>query len=264
MEDNGHDPLEGVTPDGMIVTGAHTSRIVAEFRPVLDEAVDRLSSFDEGYSLYVYGSVATGTASVGRSDVDLVTVGLDAQSAQKLGETLSEKFRNLCRSVEIGAGQRLSYDGTSDESYGNRVFLRHYCVHLAGPDIRKELHDFPADTAAARGFNGDIGIAADKWRADLSDSKDLASLVRRISRKTLYAISSLVSIHDRTWTTDRVTASKRWREIMPEVCSEIDTLVLWGNTLTPALSREEVQNMLGGFITKVVDDFNEQIGLWKP
>lgn len=68
-----HDPLEGVTTNGMITTGAHQSRLAREFRPALDAAIEQVSSLSEDYSLYVYGSVATGTAQVGRSDVDLMT-----------------------------------------------------------------------------------------------------------------------------------------------------------------------------------------------
>ena len=168
----GHDPLEGVTSAGMIVTGAHRSRVPVDFKPVIDKAVERLGSFEGAHSLYVYGSVATGTARVGYSDVDLVTVGLDAATSRRLGETLSVDFPKLCRGVEVGAAQASAYWGSDDKAYGNRVFLRHYCVHLAGPDIGDGLPDFPADQAAARGFNGDIGLYADRWRTELLRSAD--------------------------------------------------------------------------------------------
>ena len=124
----GHDPLEGVTSAGMIVTGADRGRIPVDFKPVIDNAVERLGSFEGAHSLYVYGSVATGTARVGYSDVDLVTVGLDAATSRRLGETLSADFPKLCRSVEVGAAQPSAYRGSDDKAYGNRVFLRHYCV----------------------------------------------------------------------------------------------------------------------------------------
>jgi hypothetical protein len=52
--------------------------------------------------------------------------------------------------------QRSNFSHESDEAYGGRVFLRHYCVHLVGPDLHSALPDFTADVRAARGFNGDI------------------------------------------------------------------------------------------------------------
>ena len=53
---------------------------------------------------------------------------------------------------------------SSDESYGNRVFLRHYCVLLAGSDAHRPKHDFAGDRRAARGFNGDIAQHVQRWR----------------------------------------------------------------------------------------------------
>lgn len=254
-----HDPLEGVAPDGTIVTGAHQSRLVPEFCPILKEAMRRLPS---EVSLYVYGSVANGTAKIGESDVDLVTVGLDSESSQDLGAELSDEFSSLCRGVEIGPGQSKSYEGSDDESYGNRIFLRHYCVHLAGPDIRSEFPDYPADKYAARGFNGDIKICFDRWRAELEGDGDRASLGRKIARKTLFAVTGLVSINDQTWTTDRITAARRWGQVTPELCEDLNMLVLWSENGTQNVSKYEIQKMLDGAISKVVTDFSSRIGLW--
>ena len=73
----GHDPLEGISANGTIVTGASPHRMAPAFKPVILSAVERVSALSGRHSLYVYGSVATGTARVGPSDVDLLTVGLE-------------------------------------------------------------------------------------------------------------------------------------------------------------------------------------------
>lgn len=75
------DPDEGVSPEGTIVTGARRDRVPAVFERVLAVAADELSSLPE-VSLYVYGSVATGQARVGRSDVDLMSIGLPVEDAR--------------------------------------------------------------------------------------------------------------------------------------------------------------------------------------
>lgn len=123
----------------MIVTGASRRRIAPEFQAVIARAVERVSAVGPSHSVYVYGSVATGTARVGSSDVDLVTVGLDSATAARIGKDLSAEFASLCRGVDIGAAQLSDYDGPGAEAYGNRVFLRHYCVHLAGLDVGIDL-----------------------------------------------------------------------------------------------------------------------------
>lgn len=258
---SGHDPLEGRDAAGMITTGAHRRHVPAAFEPVLEAAVQRLAQAPGTPSLYVYGSVATGMARVGRSDVDLMTVGLDAALAGAWGRELSTAFAGLCRGVEIGAAEARHYEGPGDEAHGNRVFLRHYGVHLAGPDPRAALPDQPADRAAARGFNGDIGQRAAQWRRQMADA-DPAALARRLARKTLFAVAGLVSLHDTVWTTDRVAAAHRWSLLRPELADALVTLVAWGDGPPAAPSRGEIDAALAGVVASVVADFQASIGLW--
>jgi hypothetical protein len=93
--------------------------------------------------------------------VDFLTVGLPADKAARLGSELTAEFESLCRGVEIAAAQADDLAGSGDEAYGMRVFVKHYCVHLAGPDRSADLPAYPADARAARGFNGDI--AGHSW-----------------------------------------------------------------------------------------------------
>lgn len=93
------DPDEGVAADGTIRTGAQRDRVPALFEPVLTDAVACLG--DASASLYVYGSVANGTARPGLSDVDLLSIGLpDAVSCE---QRLSAQYADRCRAVEVVA-----------------------------------------------------------------------------------------------------------------------------------------------------------------
>ena len=143
-----------------------------------------------------------------------------------------------------------------------RVFLRHYCVHLAGPDVGLDLPDFRADKAAARGFNGDIGLCADRWCKELVRTPYPVLLGRRVARKTLLAVAGLVSVHDAIWTTDRVAAAWRWGELKPELAGSLRELVRWSGTLTTGPSPSEVDVALGGVVADVVDEFRRTMGLW--
>lgn len=258
----GHDPLEGLTAGGMIATGARRDGVSSVFEPIIQDAIAQVGAMQGSPSLYLYGSVATGMARVGRSDVDLMTIGLDPESALRMGRDLSVTYTTLCRGVEVGPAQLSDYAGPSDEVYGNRVFLRHYCVHLAGPDVRSGLPDFPANATAARGFNGDIGQWIGRWRTEVIREPYTASLGRRIARKTLVAVAGLVSIHDSTWTTDKVAAARRWGAIRPELEAGLQELVGWsdGETTPPLQSR--VRACLEGIVAEIVEDFRHRIGLW--
>jgi hypothetical protein len=163
--------------------------------------------------------------------------------------------------VEVAVAQPNDFSGETDEEYGGRVFLRHYCVHLVGPDLHSELPNFAADVRAARGFNGDIAQNARRWRKELDDGHDPVALSRRLARKSLLAVAGLVSVHDDTWTTDRTTAAARWAEIEPTLTDDLDMLLAWSrDNATP--DRQSVEAALDGVVTHITDSFEASIGLW--
>lgn len=254
------DPDEGVAADGTIRTGALRDRVPAAFEPVLADAV--AFARGSGASLYVYGSVANGTVRPGSSDVDLLSIGLPG--AAVLGELLSARYADRCRGVEVAAAAVGDLAGDTDAAYGYRVFLRHYCVHLAGPDPSAALQAYPADVRAARGFNGDIGEHLARWRDELESGTLAANrLGVRIARKTLLAVAGLASIHDHTWTTARSRAVRRWSEVNPDLAVHLDRLLGWAAGERDP-SSEEVRNALadGGIVEVIVERFAHLIGLW--
>jgi hypothetical protein len=259
------DPGEGVAADGTITTGVARSRVPQPFEPVLSAAVEAIAEAGRDASAYLYGSVATGQARHARSDVDLLTVGLGPELAAELGGELSSQFSGLCRGVEIAAAMPGDLAGGSDEAYGFRVFLRHYCVHLAGPDPAAALPAFPADARAARGFNGDIGRYLPRWRQQLESGTVAADLLgTRIARKTLLAVAGLVSVHDRTWTTSRPRAAQRWSEVDPGLAADLSQLLSWADHgRQPELTEVQLALNSDGIVAAIAQRFATLIGLWE-
>lgn len=255
------DPGEGVAADGTITTGVDRCLVPEPFEPALSTAVAVIAEAASEASVYLYGSVATGRARQSHSDVDLLTVGLDTGRAAELGRDLSRQFSGLCRGIEIAAMTPGDVASETDEGYGNRVFLRHYCVHLAGPDHASRLPRFLADARAARGFNGDIARHAARWRDMLAAGGEPQRVGRRLARKTLLAVAGQVSIHDAAWTTDRALAADRWAEIEPELRAALQALLAWsdGQALP---GRHEALRMLDVPIPRIIAGFAETIGLW--
>lgn len=254
------DPDEGMAADGTIRTGAHRDRVPASFEPVLTDAVAFLG--ESGASLYVYGSVANGTAHPGSSDVDLLSIGLP--DAAIVGQRLSARYAGRCRGVEVVAATAADFPGDTDAAYGYRVFLRHYCVHLAGPDPSTALPAFPADARAARGFNGDLDQHLGRWRQALGSGTVAADLLGvRAARKTLLAVAGLVSVRDHTWTTSRSRAVRRWSELEPGLAAQLGRLHSWAERERHP-SREEVERALtdDGIVSAIVERFASLIGLW--
>jgi uncharacterized protein len=258
------DPDEGVTADGTIRTGARRDRVPAVFEPVLTDAITflRQPGTPDGASLYVYGSVANGTARPGSSDVDLLSI--DLPDALGIGRRLSARYADRCRGVEVASATTADLAGDHDEAYGFRVFLCHYCIHLAGPDRSAGLPAFPADARAARGFNGDIAQFLSRWQRELDIGTTATGLLGiRIARKTLLAVAGLVSIHDGTWTTNRAYAAHRWGQIEPGLASPLTRLRSWAEREQQP-ERGEIRNALaaGGIVPAIVQRFTTTIGLW--
>lgn len=262
------DPQEGVGPGGEIRTGADRSRVGDVFEPVLAACVRGISEVDALASTYVYGSVATGTARLGTSDVDVLAVGLPLDPARALQRKLSEQFRSLCRGVEIAVGSQEDFLGDGDQAYGGRVFLRHYCVYLAGPELNLGMNAFPADARAVRGFNGDIRSSRDAWvdaarNATVTGAPEPGVLGRRVARKTLLAVAGLVSVHDATWTTDRGLAARRWGQVRPAQVDGLEQLLSWSEGETTANWKQlKAALSAGAIIDLVADDFRDMVGLW--
>jgi uncharacterized protein len=250
-----HDPHEGVTPSGMIRTGVTRGSMAPVYAPALEAAVETVAG---RASLYVYGSVTTGAAVVPTSDVDLLSVGLTASEAGRISADLSVRFSDRCREVSLAPASWEDLDAPTDEGYGLRVFLRHYCVHLAGADPADGLPGFGADARAARGFNGDIAGHLHGWRSALQGDAEVARLGTRIARKTLLAVAGLISLRDATWSTDRRACAVRWNELEPGI--PLDALVAWLDT--PPGDRDAIRPVLEGPVAAVVRAFESEVGLW--
>jgi uncharacterized protein len=166
--------------------------------------------------------------------------------------------------VEVAAATAGDLAGDSDAAYGYRIFLRHYCVHLAGPDPSAPLSAFPADARAARGFNGDIGQHLRQWRQDLeSGSMGADVLVIQAARKTLLAVAGLVSVVDQSWTTDRSHAAQRWSTLEPGLAAQLSFLHSWaGRQRYPAPGEVERTLDDDGIVAAIVERFDSLIGLW--
>ena len=153
--------------------------------------------------------------------------------------------------------------GDTDEAYGNRVFRRHYCVHLSGPPPPSRHPAFPADARAARGFNGDIGHPLDDGGRALDDGTVAATRWVSGARKTLVAAAGLVSVLNHTWTTDRARAVQRWSDLEADLAAQLGRLRA-GPAAERHPDREEVGRALAddGIVSAILDRFGRLIGLW--
>ena len=209
------DPAEGVDGDGVIVTGVSVDRVPAAYRPVVEDCVAVLTETFDGqlHGLYLYGSVATGQARPPESDVDLIPVWVGSVAPEGVADVaaaLSRRHRGLVREVGLAAATLAEVRSDGRDGFGLRCFLRHYCVCLAGTDLRPSLPACRASRAVADGFNDDVPALVRRWRSTLEAARtaeEVAVVARSAARKLLLVAATLESAEHGGWTTDRRTGA---------------------------------------------------------
>ena len=84
-----------------------------------------------------------------------------------------------------------------------------------------------------------------------------------MARKTLLAVAGLVSVNDKTWTTDRAGAARRWSVLHPELATPLAELIAWSEREQQVTTAHlEVALGDGGIVRQVEDSFALRIGLW--
>ncbi|MFA9444955.1 nucleotidyltransferase domain-containing protein [Egicoccus sp. AB-alg6-2] len=258
------DPREGVTEDGTITTGADARRIPAAYRETIADAVSTLRDTlgELAHSVYVYGSVATGQARPPRSDLDLiVVVETSAPEAVRAAATgLSHRHRDLVREVAIGSVDLETLRRQDRVGRAERCFLKHYAVHLAGPDLRADHPTCRATEDLACGFNRDLRRVLDQVRPPLlgaDDGDQRAAAAARACRKILMAAATLLSVREGGWSTDRRTAVELVGRHAPELYELAADALRYGEDapmpVAPDVGRAvEIVDRLGGWL---VDEY---------
>jgi predicted nucleotidyltransferase len=213
------DPAEGVDADGYLVTGASRANVPAGYEPVLADCVDTLvSTFgDHLDGLYLYGSVATGQARPPDSDLDLLAVWtstVDTVEILAVVDTLSTRHSAVVREVGLARTMLESLAGEADQ-----CFVKHYCVPLAGRDLRSTLPRCRPSRALADGFNDDLASVVHRLRSTVDGARtaaDRAAATQNAARRLLLAVATIESVSHATWSTDRGTGAALLAQHHPE------------------------------------------------
>jgi hypothetical protein len=234
------DPEEGLDADGFITTGVHIANVRAPYDAVLSDVRNTIGTVlgSKLHGLYLYGSVATGQAMPPTADLDLsaiVTSSGVIEDCRYLGEELSARHRLTVRDVGISTGLLEDVLARNDAGRAERCFLKHYCVSVAGVDLRPQLLKCRPDRALAREFIGELEPRlkgfAERLDAAVTPA-DVEAVAVLVGRRLLMAAAVLYSIPNHTWTTARTAGARMIAQHHPAYARYAARALAWVSPTT--------------------------------
>lgn len=202
-----------------------------QFSNVISDVAEALviSQADNIHSIYVYGSVAQGTAVETVSDLDITVI----FSRERVG-TASPELTEVIRSLEEAHPviSKIDLDtGTlstvMDPQQLNRwgYWLKHHCVCVYGEDLRESFAAFRPSREIAVAINGDFFNVLNDYATRMKSSSEPAQrqrLQRAAARKAIRSTSILRNEKDRDWPATLEEQCEWFNERYPALAEEMD------------------------------------------
>lgn len=203
--------------------------------------------------IYLYGSIANGTAQVGVSDLDLTLLikqPLDALSSKQLTSVKDELQRSHSEVSKIDFDIGTVFEAMASENalkWG--YWLKHHCRCIWGNDLRRCFDRFKPSREIALSVNGDFAEVLAKYADALDNVSDRVSklrLQREASRKLVRSTNILRSSSDKSWPISLEEHVTHFLRSWPEM--ERSMSVFLEQALRPTDSSEGFTSALRQFI----------------
>lgn len=202
-----------------------------QFSNVISDVAKALviSQADNIHSIYVYGSVAQGTAVATVSDLD-ITVIFSRESIGIGSPALTEVIRSLeeahpiISKIDLDTG---TLSTVMDPQQLNRwgYWLKHHCFCVYGEDLRERFAAFRPSKEIAVAVNGDFFTVLNDYAAQLKPSSEPAQrqrLQRAAARKAIRSTGILRDDKDRDWPATLEEQCEWFNVRYPALAEEMD------------------------------------------
>lgn len=193
-----------VDADGFIACLPDTP-LQPAFRPVVDEVIELLHARlgAQVHSIYLYGSVAKGTAVAGVSDLDVCLItqcalnAAERDSLRAIAEHMQTQHPVISK-VDFDCGTLA--EALADENrFSWGYWLKHHCRCVAGEDLASRFSPFTPSREIAVAVNGDFIPVLQGYLQQLAEASDARLLQRAAARKLLRATNLLRRAEDTDW-----------------------------------------------------------------
>ncbi|MFD6528751.1 nucleotidyltransferase domain-containing protein [Streptomyces sp. NPDC060184] len=196
---------------GHLINLADAEKVGPQWRPLIETLVDECRSrYEDLASVYLRGSVATGTAQWGRSDLDLIAVtyqerGFDrAWIQQAVERTLSRHSVVVDIDLAITSATAVLTDRKSG------FYIKTQSALVYGEDFAPRIAPYPIDAEAfSHLFNLELDLKTVTGALAGASDALTRTLIMRLVKRVLRACLELVAERHQAYTRD------------PEMCCEV-------------------------------------------
>ncbi len=198
----------GISQAGFIEKNVSPTAIQPPYDLVASSIVEYVRGRCSRYlhSAYLAGSIPAGTATLGRSDIDITLVFQDASPPQAQKDSADLRHYLLATYPflpKVDLVSAVYADVTAPENrYGWGFWLQHCCACIYGADIGQEIELFRPSWQLVHGLNGDIKQYNQRVKSELltcPDDQTCAALGSSIARKYIRSAYCLVAVPEESY-----------------------------------------------------------------
>ena len=258
----------GVDKNGAIITEVSLDKVTEQFKPIVDDVLTTVVKdfSSELESVYLYGSIATGKAIEGKSDLDILIV-LKEKASKELGAEISalenrltEKYASMLRGVGL-AVTNIDEVKSETEASGLMCFIKHLCVCIYGNDLARNVSAFKPTKEVANGFSSDFSDKLEAFKKKLATTTlsedEMKTQSQAFAKRMIRTSFSLVIPRSQSWTTDLKKSTDTFSYYYPEKAKEIRVALQWSEEGSADV--QEVTGFLDNFGEWLSAEFEREI-----
>jgi predicted nucleotidyltransferase len=255
----------------MVLDVIDTTRpLQIEYQPAVNELIRGLKQGlgSHLHSLYLYGSVARGTAKLGQSNLDVVVVTYHDLGGNKatLFNTLRWRFQSkypFITDVNMKTAQ-VEHVASLDSLFSWGFLLHHCAICVYGDNLGDCFGDYEPSWEIAKYWNMDIVDRLSWYREKVARSQTASQAIQaqqQVAKKLLRAAYGVVMHRDNNWIDSPQECGQAFLRYYPDKAQEIHRLsILLGTHVIPKRSVVGILDSFGSWLVKEYQKTEFRIG----
>lgn len=219
-----------VDENGYLVSQASAEKITGKWREAADAVLASCKEHlgDRLIALYIGGSVATGSAVEGKSDIDCYgVVDLNEAQTKEMEERLKNDRKRIHAAFPFLRGVEIHLSPVGTISEGRKFQLKLLAAHLYGTDIAEDLPSYKLDKETLGRIRVSVAKDLEKARTEFAsaDNAKIEKAAIWIAKRLLRSAGMLVLWKGTTFTMDPKMLATLFTISYPEQRESVEKLL---------------------------------------